>query len=344
MKYSLAFLIFSLVLQHALNAFIDLEEHLSDFILEEKQLEIPEYPFPFNPSIVQWQNKILLSFRTRDPLTQSTNPIGLVWLDQDFQALHPPQILHLELNHALFPSKAQDPRLIVVNDELYMVYNNIIESPHGEIRRMHIAKMVYDGGKFQLESPQCLIKYPEENPRRHEKNWTPFAWQNYLLLIYSVNPHRILFTVPHSDQCVELAVTSKKIRWDLGELRGGTTALLEGDEYLTFFHSCIEMASEQSERKKMTHYFMGAYTFNSEPPFEVLRVSSDPIIGKTFYSGPAHKTWKPLRVVFPCGFIKDEKYIWVVYGRQDFESWVVKLDKRGLLDSLKEVSKPESEE
>jgi predicted GH43/DUF377 family glycosyl hydrolase len=79
---------------------------------------------------------------------------------------------------------------------------------------------------------------------------------------------------------------------------------------------------------------MGAYTFSPEPPFEVTRISPSPIVGKNFYHGVTHRTWKPLRVVFPGGFVSDEKHVWIVYGRQDHEVWAAKLDKQKLLQSL----------
>lgn len=84
----------------------------------------------------------------------------------------------------------------------------------------------------------------------------------------------------------------------------------------------------------MPHYFMGAYLFSEKPPFQMTSISPEPIIGPNFYSGKKHQTWKPLRVVFPGGFVYDDTYIWVVYGRQDHEAWVVKLDREGLINSL----------
>ena len=117
-------------------------------------------------------------------------------------------------------------------------------------------------------------------------------------------------------------------------LRGGTPGLLIDKEYLAFFHCSKGMATQQSEGKMMTHYFMGAYTYSASPPFALTRVSPKPIIGKNFYNGPMHNTWKPLRVVFPCGFVFDQKHIWIVYGRQDHETWVVKLDRNAFFKSL----------
>ncbi len=37
-----------------------------DFILETKRIQISEYPYVFNPSIVRWQDSFLMSFRIHD--------------------------------------------------------------------------------------------------------------------------------------------------------------------------------------------------------------------------------------------------------------------------------------
>lgn len=316
---------------------LDLEDLAQEFVLEVSKITIPDIPYPFNPSIVEWQGKYLLSFRTRDPLTNSTNPFGLVWLDSSFKVCSIPQIINMPSNYPFLQSKAQDPRLIVIQGELYIVYNNIIESVNGEIRRMQISKLKYEDGFFEIVDTQALLHYPFEIPGRNEKNWTPFDYEGHLLLSYSLTPHRILYPVPQSTWCEDFTISHGNIKWPWGELRGGTTALKIKEGYLSFFHSCANLSTVHSEGKKMTHYFMGAYLFQDHPPFSILKISKEPIYGKDFYNGPAYTTWKPLRVIFPCGFVMDENYIWVVFGKQDHESWIVKLDKNKLLESLVQV-------
>ena len=98
------------------------------------------------------------------------------------------------------------------------------------------------------------------------------------------------------------------------------------------------METVQSNGQTMAHYFMGAYAFSLAPPFEITQISPEPIIGKGFYIGKVYNPyWKPVKVVFPCGFIFDDKYIWVAYGKQDHEIWIAKIDKNGLLKSLNPV-------
>lgn len=315
--------------------YVDLEENPQDFVLEIKKIDIPGYPDAFNPSIARWQGSLLLCFRTRDPITQSTDPIGFVWLDENFNVSGVPTLLQRPVENSLLPSKAQGPRLIVKGNNLYMVYSNITGTSDKPIRRMFITMLNYDGKYFTTSNPQPILNFDGESDTRDEKNWVPFIFKNNLLLGYSILPHTIFsYRKLGSNGCQEMASTSGSIQWDWGELRGGTPALLVDGEYLAFFHSSIEMKSLQSDGNKIEHYFMGAYTFSPQPPFSITNISPEPIIAKNFYSGTVYQTWKPLRVVFPGGFVFDDNYVWLTYGRQDHEVWVAKLDKAGLYGSL----------
>jgi predicted GH43/DUF377 family glycosyl hydrolase len=199
---------------------------------------------------------------------------------------------------------------------------------------MFIAQLFYDKFRFYTSIPQVFLHFDEESPKTEEKNWVPLIYNDELLLAYSISPHRIERPIDGTHASETFSLSPAKIPWNWGILRGGTPALPEGDEYLAFFHSTKDMASIQSKGQEVTHYFMGAYTFASEPPFAITRISPEPIFAKNFYTAPDYKTWKPLRCVFAAGYVSNDDYVWVAYGRQDHESWIVKLDKKGLLNSL----------
>lgn len=302
---------------------IDMEEKISPFVLETKKIEIPGYPDAFNPSIIRWHGKLLMSFRFRLPITLSTNPIALVWLDEDFNVMSEPQILDIPHPHPW----QQDARLISIRDHLYVVYSNLFCG----IRRMYVAEVFDDDGAFFAGEDIPLLHYDQKSMPQ-EKNWVPFDYDGNLLLAYSINPHCIFR--PVQSTCETVAITEKNVAWDWGELRGGTPAHRIGDQYLAFFHSSTDAVSLQSNAQSMPHYVMGCYTFSLQPPFEITAISPEPIIGKNFYNGPTHQTWKPLRVVFPGGFVCDDQYIRLVYGRQDHECWVAKIEIEKMLDSL----------
>jgi predicted GH43/DUF377 family glycosyl hydrolase len=345
------------------------EEMLDNFVLETTQIHIPGFPYAFNPSITRWKGSLLLSFRAgkeystpdypddeeeieedhegqknydyyetffcdvRDLDSYSPNRIGLVWLDENFNLVSTPQLLDIPNENATY--RQQDPRLIVIDEQLYIVFSDVTKGKYiHDTRRSFLAELSYEKGFFKVKRKEGCLDFEGEIDRRWEKNWSPFDYAGNLLLIYSITPHRILYPLLSSRTCVTVASSYSDIDWQWGELRGGTPALIENDQYLSFFHSSKVMDSVQSNGKRMQHYFMGAYTFSKSPPFAVQQISPKPIVGKNFYNGPSYQTWKPLRVIFPGGFISDEKFIWIAYGRQDHEIWITKIDKAGLFNSL----------
>ena len=316
----------------------DLLKMKQDFVLETKQIKIPGYQDAFNPSIVRWKGELLMCFRIRDPITLSSDQIGLVTLDEDFNPKGSPTVLQRNREFLLRPSRAQDPRLIIINENLFVVYSNIIELNGQPVRRMFSGQIQFNNSGFIVEAPEPLLYFTDENPNRPEKNWVPFEYDKIMLMAYSIQPHRVLLPWPSVGYCETVGDTLGNFKWNWGTIRGGTPALKVDNNYLAFFHSLKGIVSVQSNEVMMTHYFIGAYTFDPEPPFAVNAVSPHPIVGNSFYQGPMYKTWKPLRVVFPGGYVFDENFIWIVYGRQDHESWVVKLDKNKLLESLVPVN------
>lgn len=319
---------------------IDLEEGIQDFVLETRKLEIPGYPQALNPSIIRWKGELLMSFRIIPDRKQKYNSeIGVVWLDEDFRPVSTPQILKLNPPHipSTAPSRAEDARLIDVGGTLYLVYDDNRDEKISKAGfRVYVAKLEVFNRFVVATEIEAIVQFEGESPQIREKNWVPFVYQNELLLAYSLSPHLIFRYLPGTGSCETLAKTEPCLKWDWGILRGGTPGIkIDNQYYLSFFHSSIKMKSAHATDQEVLHYFMGAYTFSSEPPFELTRISPCPIVGKNFYHGEVHVPyWHPVRVVYPVGFIHDQRTVSVFYGRQDHEIWVVKLDKKGLLNSL----------
>ena len=314
---------------------LDLDAMAQDFVLETKRIDFPDYPGAFNPSIVRWNGRLLMSFRIYHPHSGSTNPFALVWLDEHFDPIGTPQIFELPHYNTILPSKQQDPRLISVSGRLFIVYNNLLASvTERELRRVFVVEMHFDGEKFIALEPECLCNFEGDSQMRYEKNWVPFEYEGNLLLAYSLIPHRILRPIANTGSASEFSLSRGSIQWNWGIPRGGTQALLDGDHYLSFFHSSKDIPTVQSNGRKISHYVIGAYTFDAKPPFAINAVSPQPIVSKDFYAPPYYRTWKPMRCVFPCGFVFDEDFVWIAYGRQDHEIWIAKIDKKRMYNSL----------
>lgn len=330
------FLLWTSLLQSTL---IDLEEqYFKKFVTTTKRIHIPGYPEAYNPSIVRWKGKYLLSFRYQQ--AKYVSYIGLIWLDDSFHPKGAPQLLNMRSSTATAPHRADDARLLTVGNDLYIVYSDNVDSvmTRGGFR-VYIARVVSDKDFFTLENVQRLSDFEGESKNIREKNWVPFDYQGKLLLAYSLIPHKIVQPLPNSETCTTVESTTSEISWNWGIPRGGTPGiLLENGQYLSFFHSSIDIATAHSDGKSMLHYFMGAYTFASTPPFSITAISTTPIVSKKFYRGISYKGyWKPVKVIFPCGFVHNNKYIWVAYGRDDHEIWIAQLDKEKLLKSLAPV-------
>jgi predicted GH43/DUF377 family glycosyl hydrolase len=146
-----------------------------------------------------------------------------------------------------------------------------------------------------------------------EKNWLWFFHGDQLHMEYQASPH-IVARFSLDGKLEQEYKTEPNLSWDYGTIRGGTPPVLVGDEYLTFFHSRLP------DDYFRARYYMGAYTFESEPPFKITRITTEPLL-----AGSRDDIWgkdKPL-VVFPCGSrLKDGKWL-VTLGCNDLASaWI----------------------
>jgi len=103
------------------------------------------------------------------------------------------------------------------------------------------------------------------NSQGMEKNWIAFQHNGNLYYVYSVEPHIVVNVRTADGACVQqYSTSSKQLKRIRHELRGSATAIRYSDtEYLALFHT---NAPGQG-------YATMAYTFQSEPPFAVQRIS-----------------------------------------------------------------------
>lgn len=344
LKKSIKFYLLFFIIAFQLNATIDLEKNKAEFILETKRIILKDYKDAFNPSIIRFQDKLLMTFRIiPNPYFTFNSQIGIVILDDNFDPINTPQILDTQDKRSLVPSRAEDARLIAINNHLYMVYSDNKDDYITRAGfRVYVSELEFDGEFFHITHTDCLKDFENASPYLREKNWVPFDYYGTMLMAYSLTPHLIFRPIMGSETCTTVSTSKSEINWKYGELRGGTPAILDGNQYISFFHSSIDMLTDHSNKRCISHYFMGAYTFSSEPPFQITKISKEPIVGEGFYKGEYYKPyWKSVRCVFPCGLLVEDPYIYVSYGRQDHEIWIVKMDKQALLESLESVEQIE---
>jgi hypothetical protein len=272
-----------------------------------------------------------MSFRVlHDPNDLWASQIGLIWLDEHFNPVGKPQFLDTRVKNPKVPSRSEDARLFITGKRLYIIYNDCEEEVGWGERRMYVSELQEKQGVFYAVNPDCIKRFEGEVPGRMEKNWTPFDFFGKTYFAYSLVPHQI-FAYPGKGRAKTLCTTINDISWQYGTPRSGVQPqLLNSTQYLGLFHSSARVNTPYSKGEPMWHYFMGVYLFNAEPPFEITAISPEPIVGESFYD----ETIVFKKVIFPGGYIFDDSSIWVFYGRDDLECWVVRLDRAKLLESL----------
>ncbi len=126
-----------------------------------------------------------------------------------------------------------------------------------------------------------------------EKNWQFFGHDGQHYAVYSISPH-IVLRIEGNSASVAYS-TPNQMPWTGGYLRGGTPQVRHGNEFISFFHG-----GEEEPGRRV--YNVGAYAFQTEPPFAVTRMTPDPILWPD-EKDVQLKAWGKSLVVFPAGAI-----------------------------------------
>jgi predicted GH43/DUF377 family glycosyl hydrolase len=300
------------------------------FIEDIKEIKLPDNSHQnFNPSIVPYKNHYLLSYRHKKTKKSYSHEVYLVELDNNFNPISQPQLLDIPIPK-IAAITVQDPRLFEFNNDLYMTFNNYYD------KKMYISQIVEKNDEFVVHNLNIITKHPLAHGQIMEKNWSPFVYSDSIFFIRSFDPYFVYKYDKNTNSCTNITFNYSEIEWEYGQIRGGTPCLKINNNFLTFFHSSKKFFSS-FHNKSLKHYIIGAALISSEPPFEVKAISKKPIFHEEFYNGDISIPWKPMLVVFPCGFIVEENKIHLVFGKQDASCFVATIDIKGLFKSLKKV-------
>lgn len=308
----------------------------NSIVLSTKRIFFEEFPDAFNPSLIKTDMGYLMAFRYTPNrwIHPGLSYIVIVPLDASLTPTTKPQVLKVRPKYSKVFSQAEDPRLFIYKDRIFLIYNDNAEKrdPSPQDRRdMFIAELFHDKDKgYTLSAPRKLIYEEKYKKAIWQKNWLPFEYNGMMLFIYSITPHEIIYPNVVNGSCYKFDITDIESPWNWGNLRGSTPPIIDDGEYFSFFHSSIVTSSAASFGCEMYFYFMGAYTFSATPPFQITKISRTPILHDTFYTPSTFYK----RVVFPGGCVIAGDLVHVAYGKDDCEIWIATLDKAALKRSL----------
>lgn len=311
----------------------------SESIIQTYEISIPDYHNPHNPSIIPYEDGYLLSFRSeyRFPqwaqdirLLPTASFICLAHLDKQFRIKkNSLQFLEIRSYNEDFSLYAEDARLFVFQNRIFVLFNDFPAPLPEYVRQLYLAEITYENGKWV--SKKRALPLILQNMNRIEKNWVPFCVDQSLYLIYGEDPHIILDCDISTGYCRKIDERRVDLNWAYGIIRGGTPALQVDHQFLTFFHSSIDLPDIYDRRL----YFMGAYTFDLSFPFTIRSITSSPIglVGDYKETSSSKKTSK--KVVFPGGFVREGNQIHIAWGKDDKIVMITTLNLEKLLRSMR---------
>lgn len=284
----------------------------------------------FNCSFIEYKGKTYFAYRMEAKPFCERMKIGLCLMDENLHPIPATNVLldlysELEIRYSRvkvskFPMgfHVEDPRLFIYKDELYLSYTD------GYI--MGQAKI--NPETLQAENSFYLDK-PDPVNRQTEKNWTFFDYEGKLMCVYDASKQEIFEM--NGEKHTKLYETPFDTQWRWGQMRGGTSPIKVGDNYLSFFHSATDIRTIKGPGRQ---YFMGAYMFEGKPPFKPIAISKEPLLAGERISDHIPRLSNKIFVVFPAGIIRKENSYLISYGYNDFECRYVEISDELLKENL----------
>ena len=304
----------------------------SSFVLAVKSVPIRNVYAPYNPSIIENGDHYLLLFRYDTVLQMFLNSfktnIGCIELNRNLE-----QTEKEYKTIATDSDSSEDPRILKLNDKICLIYNDL-DKKGFYCRTMRAAGLDVENGKA------TDIKILDPSWKRIEKNWVPFVHNDELHFEYTISQPRTILKLTETPlEKLQETFPQRELKWERtwGPLRGGTPARLIDGEYLAFFHSSFQSKLGQ------WWYVLGAYTFESKPPFKITKISPYPILFKGIYDTALLNTAQPGKfVIFPGGYAVERRegntLLHLACGENDSNIKIITLNKDLLLKSLEPVS------
>lgn len=257
-----------------------------------------------NCSFINYKGKNILCYRMESEPFCTVMKLGICELDENFEPIQSTNKvlnLHSDLQGFAKGFHVEDPRLFVYNDKLFLSYTDGYQMLQASIN--HETFEATDS--FYLDKPQGAGT---------EKNWTFFEHENKLYCLYDI-PSMTIFEMDGSKH-KQVYKTEYENKWNFGTIRGGTSPVKVGQNYLTFFHSSIDMHSKGVHGRQ---YYMGAMLFEGKPPFAPIAISKRPIIAGEYITESLKRLSNKIFVVFPAGVIRKKDCWSVSFGYNDLQ-------------------------
>lgn len=208
----------------------------------------------FNPASVEWRGKRWLAYRTECSPRWYWSRISLAQLDADRRVI-PGSNQLLRVPTGFGKWGAEDPRLTVWNDRLFLSYNDGWQMGFAELDEegnLQTARVLRD---------RKVVRNVLFDKDQREKNWAFFGPDDGLFVSYWVAPQVVFRFDEQKGKLGERWETPWTIPVDAGQLHGGSTPVLHEGLFWRVVHSHV--ATESGRHC----YRLWLMAFDAKPPF-----------------------------------------------------------------------------
>lgn len=273
----------------------------------------------FNPSIIQYNNKLFMTFRV--DISILSRKTYFCEVDNNFNIISSYDIFNNDNNIKIY----EDSRLFIYKNNLYI---NFIQyhSYNYNFFRVNFAN-IFPGNK--INNKNIYTPDIDNNNKKIslQKNWLFFEKNNEIHIIYSLDPMMIVYKNESNDFIKWKKIIKKiGISWDYGEIRSSTIPIFikKYNRYISFFHSHLKTKDSYRE------YFIGVFLFDHE--YTITNYTKQPLIistrdidiKKSYFS----------KCILPYGCIEVNDKLILTVGVNDCESGIIEIQTDKLFEML----------
>ncbi|MES2376035.1 MAG: hypothetical protein V4553_05640 [Bacteroidota bacterium] len=273
-----------------------------------------------NASLAKHNEKIWCTYRTQH-LFKFDSKSYIVELNNSFEPISVKK-LKTENNNTAF----EDVRLFSAGKSLLAFYTYFPFKPEGGwLWQFGVGFGIVNEEKGIIEKQLSLRPFAK---REHEKNWSPYIFNDELFMITDYDPHVRVIKLGTLDEPYNIQEyynsSVKTIGWKYGELRGGTPLLQHpnrNDGWLYgFIHSYLNnnngfkryyyyTAVRFNHLTKIIEYYPQPLSYEDETPDEEYE-----LLWK-------YSNQRSIKVIFPIGIIHQNDGVVVSFGKDDVASF-----------------------
>lgn len=327
------------VIKYKLKENKNIKRYSKNPILSSKDIPYPAHLI-FNAGVTKYKNKYLMAFRDDYYLegfskTKFHTDIGLA-ISKDginFKVLKEQFIKYDEINQGE-NVRIYDPRLIVLNKELYMTF--ALDTHHGirgGIMKINDDLKTYKIISLSVPDDRNMVLFPEKINGKYVRLERPMP-------MYSRrNQERFDLWISNSPDLKywgdsKLLLSVEDIEYSNCKIGPTASPLKTKDGWVVLFHSVIKDPSLEKngyEDKWDKVYVVGAMLLDLKDPTKILGISKKPLmIPKANYE---IKNGFRNNVIFPCGVILNKDTVNIYYGASDTVTCLCTIKLKDLINA-----------